>query len=163
MSKFRTMLQRIQSVFFAIIVILGVLFSFLPILAFTSDNMVYVMYAYQTVTENELTNVVAVNLGVGVMQGLVFLVALATIFLFKNRQLQVKLSKLNILLIAVQITAITLYSDTVKAAIGKPIDDILVSFKFAAIIPIISLILTYLAIRFIKKDDKLVKAADRIR
>ena len=107
--------------------------------------------------------VITEHIGVGVMEGLILLVAVSTIFLFKNRSLQMKLGKLNILLIAFQIAAIVMYSDTVRTDIGPNANDVSISFKLGAIIPVISLILTYLAIRFIKKDDNLVKAADRLR
>ena len=158
------MIQRIQTIFLAIVVILGVLFSFAPILEFTGYEFSYLMNAYKTIViGNEDGEIIAKNMGVGVMQGLIFLVALSAIFSFKNRSLQIKLCKLNILLIALQIAAIVMYSDTVKTAIGPNIEDVLVSYKFGSIIPVLSLVLTYLAIRFIKKDDKLVRAADRLR
>jgi len=83
--------------------------------------------------------------------------------MFKKRQLQIKLGKLTILLIAVQIAAIVFYSDAVKAAIQTDPNDVLVAFKAGAIIPVLSLIFTYLAVHFIKKDDKMVRAADRLR
>ncbi len=157
------MLQRIQTIFLVLVVILGVLFSFLPILGFMGYETNYVMNAYKTVAVDDATIIIAKNMGVGVMQGLVFLVALGTIFLYKNRSLQMKLSKLNILLLALQIAAIVMYSDAIKTAIGPNANDVLVSFKFGSVIPVISLILTYLAIRFIKKDDSLVRSADRLR
>ena len=157
------MLQRIQTVFLAIVVILGVLFSFFPVLGFTGFESDFIMNAYKTVLTEDTTNVIAKNMGVGVLQGLVLIIALGAIFLYKNRSLQMKLCKLNILLIAFQIAAIVMYNDVAKEAIGKPTEDIIVSLKFGAIIPVISLILTYLAIRFIKKDDNLVRSADRLR
>ena len=157
------MIQRIQTVFLAVVIILGVVFSFVPILAFTTTDMDYVMYAYKTVSVNDVTLVVAKNMGVGVLQGIVLLLSLVIIVLFKNRQLQLKLAKLNILLIAFQIAAIVMYSDVAKKAINTNLEEVVVSFKLGAIIPVISLILTYLAIHFIKKDEALVKAADRLR
>lgn len=159
------MLQRIQTIFLALVVVLGIVFSFSPILIFSGQGeSLSVMNAYKTIIHFDgSSEILMKNMGVGVMQGLVLLVALATIFLFKNRSLQMKLGKLNILLIALQIAAIVMYSDVVKTAIGIPVEDIVVSFKFGAVIPVLSLILTYLAIRFIKKDDNLIRSADRLR
>ena len=159
------MLQRIQTIFLALVVILGIVFSFVPLLIYSGQGeSLSVMNAYKTIVFYDGSSEVLIkNMGVGVMQGLIFLVAVAMILLFKNRGLQMKLGKLNILLIALQIAAIVMYSDTVETAIGKPVEDINVSIKFGAIIPIISLILTYLAVHFIKKDDKLVRSADRLR
>ncbi|PJA07334.1 MAG: hypothetical protein COX70_07125, partial [Flavobacteriales bacterium CG_4_10_14_0_2_um_filter_32_8] len=111
----------------------------------------------------DVTNVIAKNMGVGVLQGLIVLITLFIIFLYKKRQLQLKLAKLNILLVALQIAAIVMYSDTAKSAVGPNVNDVMVSLKLGAIIPVITIILTYLAIHFIKKDDDLVRAADRLR
>ena len=157
------MLQRIQTIFLALVVILGIVFSFIPVLGFIGYETEYVMNAYKTVAVDDVTTIVSKNMGVGVMQGFIFLVALLTIFMYKNRSLQMKLGKLNILLIALQITAIVMYSDVAKTAIGPNANDVMVAFKFGSIIPVINLILTYLAIHFIKKDDKLVRSADRLR
>jgi hypothetical protein len=157
------MIQRIQTIFLALVVILGIIFSFVPVLGFTGYELDGMMYSYKTLGVGHGATVIANNMGVGVVQGLIILVALVSIFLFKNRGLQMKLGKLNILLIALQIAAIVMYIDTVKLAIGKPVEDVVVSFEIGSIIPLISLILTYLSIRFIKKDEKLVRAADRLR
>ena len=56
-----------------------------------------------------------------------------------------------------------MYSDAIKTAMGKPVEEILVSFNAGAALPVISLICAYLAVHFIKKDDKLVRSADRLR
>jgi len=162
-QNFKFMIQRIQTIFLALVALLGILFSFIPVLGFSGYEVDYVMNAYKTVAVDDVTNIIAKNMGVGVMQGIVFLMALIIIVLYKNRSLQIKLSKLNILLIALQIAAIVMYSDVVKSAIGPNANDVIVSFKFGAVIPVVSLILTYLAIRFIKKDDNLVRSADRLR
>ena len=62
-----------------------------------------------------------------------------------------------------QIAAIVMYSDRVKELMETEVNDVVMGFKFGAIIPVLSLILTYVAIRFIKKDDNLVRSADRLR
>ncbi len=157
------MIQRIQTVFLILVVLLGVLFSYLPILEFVGYEATYVMNAYKTVAVTDATNVIAKNMGVGVLQGLIAVVALIIIFLYKKRQLQLKLAKLNILLIAFQIAAIVMYSDTAKIAIGPNANDVMMHIKMGALLPIITLILTYLSIHYIKKDDDLVRAADRLR
>lgn len=157
------MLQRIQTVFLALVVIVGVLASFVPVLSFTGNETTYVMNLYKTVAVNDTSVIVSKNMGVGAMQGIVQLLAVIIIFLFKNRSLQMKLAKLNILLIALEVAAIVMYIDVVKSAIGLTAEDIVVNFKFGAAIPLISFVLTYLAIHFIKKDDKLVRSADRLR
>ena len=156
------MIQRIQSIFLALVIVLGIVFSFVPILTLTQGDSTFIMGAYKTINV-ELGNSVAKNMGIGVLQGLVIIISALVIFLYKNRGLQMKLWKLNILLIAFQIAAMVMYSDSVKNNINTSPDEITTVVNFGAIIPLLSLILTYLAIHFIRKDDKLVRSADRLR
>jgi hypothetical protein len=157
------MIQRIQSVFLLLVFILGALMFVSPVLNFNSYEASFTMNAYTTFnTSNHM--VVSKNIGIGAMQGLIALLALATIFLFKKRQLQIKLCKLNLLLIAVQIAALVLYIDVAKEAISpQNPGDVVLGLAFGFFIPILSFLLTYLAIWFIKKDEKLIRSADRLR
>lgn len=157
------MIQRIQSVFLALIFVVGMLLFIAPILSFTSYENSFVMNAYHTINSVDNT-VVSKNIGIGAMQGLVALLALVSVFLYKKRQLQIKLCKLNILMVAIQIAAIVLYIDVAKETISPNApNDVLIGIKYGAIFPILSLIFLYLSIRFIKKDEDLVRSADRLR
>ncbi len=157
------MIQRVQSVLLILVAILGIVASFIPIMQLAGYEMEVVVNAYKTLDTSDTSIVVAKNMGVGVMQGLVILVSLVIVALYKNRGLQIKLAKLNILLIAFQVAAIVMYVDAIKLMLGPNAEEIVVSLQFGAVIPVLSLILTYLAIRFIKKDEKLVRSADRLR
>lgn len=157
------MIQRIQTLFLLGVVVLGVAFSFVPVLGFTAYDATYVMSAYKVVLSKEVTTVVSKNMGVGVLEGVIMIVSIIVMFLYKNRQLQMKLLKLNILLITLQVVALMMYVDVAKSAIGPNENDVVIGIEMGTIIPVLSLLLTYLAIRFIKKDDELVRAADRLR
>ncbi|MCB0380750.1 MAG: DUF4293 domain-containing protein [Flavobacteriales bacterium] len=157
------MIQRIQSVFLLLVFILGALMFVSPVLNFNSYEASFTMNAYTTFNASDHM-VVSKNIGIGAMQGLIALLALTTIFLFKKRQLQIKLCKLNLLLIAVQIAALVLYIDVAKEAISpQNPGDVVLGLAFGFFIPILSFLLTYLAIWFIKKDEKLIRSADRLR
>lgn len=157
------MIQRIQSIFLALVFLLGMVLFVSPVLSFTSYENTYVMNAYHTINSVDNT-VVSKNIGIGAMQGLVALLALVSVFLYKKRQLQIKLCKLNILLVAIQIAAIVLYIDVAKETVSPTSpNDVLIGIKYGAIFPILSLIFLYLSIRFIKKDEDLVRSADRLR
>ena len=157
------MIQRIQTIFLFLVILLGVAAFFFPIMSFTAEGLTYTMNLYNTIVGDDISNILSDNLGVGVMQAIVQLVALAAILLFKNRSLQIKIGKLIILLIAFQIAAIVMYSDIIKSLMDISPDYVLVSFEFGAVLPVISLICAYLAVFFIRKDDKLVRSADRLR
>jgi len=162
-ENFKNMIQRIQTVFLLLVIVLGVLFSFLPVLSFVSYDAGYIMGAYKTILLVDPSVVIAKNMGVGVLEGVILLVSIIVIFLYKNRRLQMKLLKLNILLVTLQVVALVMYVDAAKTVIGPESNDVVVGFKMGALIPVLTLILTYLSIRFIKKDEDLVRAADRLR
>jgi hypothetical protein len=87
------------------------------------------------------------------------IVALGTIFLFKNRMLQIRLTIFNILLqIGYYITLIAF----VIAYNHKLVDDSF-QLRFGVCLPFVSMVLCYLAVRAIGKDEVMVKAADRLR
>jgi glucan phosphoethanolaminetransferase (alkaline phosphatase superfamily) len=89
----------------------------------------------------------------------VALLSLIIIFLYKNRNLQLRLSGLNMLLICIFIAVIFYFADYAKAASAGSI----VHYGIGCYVPLIQLIFTFLAMRAIKKDEQLVRSADRLR
>lgn len=87
---------------------------------------------------------------------LVILLSVITIFQFKNRVLQYKLANLT-LLCNVFVTGLFFLLNFFK---GNPGD---VHFTFGAFLPLIGGLFAFLAGHFIKKDEQLVRSADRIR
>jgi len=146
------------------IILLGVLIFVFPILEITNDGVTYVMNAYKTVLKTDLTKVLTKNIGVGALTGLILIVSLITILAYKKRGLQIKLTKLNILLIVAKITAIFFYLDFAEKTINpKLVEQMQVNYNFVVLVPLLSLILAFLTIKFIKKDEDLIKATDRLR
>ncbi len=90
------------------------------------------------------------------------LFSLSIIFFYKKRSLQIILGKLNLLFLTLLIGVVFYYADRAKLLTGLP-NDSLVNYQLPCLFPVISIILNYLAIRAIKKDDDLVRAADRLR
>ncbi|MGC6431461.1 MAG: DUF4293 domain-containing protein [Jejuia sp.] len=83
--------------------------------------------------------------------------ALITIFLFKNRKLQFVLGRLNIILNFILLGFFVYLSLNVSG-------ETLVSEKgIGMFLPIISIVLLALANKAIKKDEDLVKSVDRLR
>jgi len=79
-----------------------------------------------------------------------------TIMLFKNRKLQIKLGWLNILL-NILILGFLLYYLLILPGESFSEKGILI------FVPIIPIVLSFVANHFIKKDEKLVKSIDRFR
>lgn len=84
-------------------------------------------------------------------------VAFATIFLFKNRMLQIRMTVFNSLLLVGYYAVLGVFYWTLK--------DMFVAFNmhFAICFPMVAIILNYLAIRAIGRDEVMVRAADRLR
>lgn len=85
------------------------------------------------------------------------LVAAATIFLFKNRMLQIRMTIFNSLLLVGYYIAFLAFYFALKN------DANLFRIGWALCLPLISIILNILAIRAIGRDEVMVKAADRLR
>lgn len=83
----------------------------------------------------------------------------ATIFLFRNRKLQKNLALLGFLFSVVMVVLEFIYVDDYK----KSMNFVESSWKFTAILPILMVILFFLAYQGIRKDEKLVKSLDRLR
>jgi hypothetical protein len=92
------------------------------------------------------------------------LLSLVTIFLYKNRKLQFRLTVINILL---AIGAIVLQyfkvGDTAEKLMSEGSTIISATYLPAAFLPVVTLVCLFLAARGIYKDEKLIKSLDRLR
>jgi len=87
-------------------------------------------------------------------------ISLATIFLFKNRKLQMSLCAIASLFTALWCVDYALLAFGVVAI---PEVEGEMGVKFAACLPVVALILQLMARKGVSDDEKLIKAADRIR
>lgn len=87
------------------------------------------------------------------------LAALAAIFLFRNRKLQMNLSRGAILaaLAAVVLGVVAFMQD------GQAIGEVAVAGEPGGLLPFVGAILTFFGLRGIRSDEKLVRSADRLR
>ena len=156
------MIQRIQSVYLLIAgIALGVMFLF-PLMGYYGE-----LHTYQF-NLLEMQNLVPDSIGVfnalftlPLLAVVIFIIILAitAIFLFKNRRLQLKLTRINILLNLILIIAVFVgYSRYIQSVIK--VEE---QFKTGAFLPLISLVFLVLAYRGIKKDEELIRSADRLR
>lgn len=85
------------------------------------------------------------------------LLSLISIFLFKNRQLQFILGRLNIILNFILLGVLIYRSQILSGGTAVPEKGI------GMLIPIISIVFIVLANKAIKRDEDLVKSVDRLR
>ena len=147
------MIQRIQSLYLLLVAILLIVTACLPMGAFTNGANVS-DFASWGITING-----AFQSTIGLLSLLVFstLVAFATIFLFKNRRLQIRLSIFNSLLLIAFYAVFFVYFLKFKTDINS------FQMSFTLGFPIVCVVLNYMAVRAITCDDVMVKAADRLR
>jgi Domain of unknown function (DUF4293) len=174
------MIQRIQSVFLALIVLSMVAFVALPLWTktdpATGEVATLTAFGLSSVRGTQAAASGAISSSqhtpesvwyIGVLALAAAVVALYEIFQYRNRLLQMKLGLLNSVLIAGTLGALV-YTVVYKAEFflggtpGQPatlLGDKLPGFW----LPIVSLICNVLANRFIKRDDDLVRSSNRLR
>jgi hypothetical protein len=138
------MLQRIQTVFLAVaLALLGLLFA-LPFAAATDAQ------------GNELA-ASSIDFPLVIIQVATFGVTLISIFLYKQRQRQIRLCIANgVALLGYQVFAL-LYA----FLFAKQADA--VQLNIAIVLPAVAAVFTFLAIRKISRDEALVRSLDRLR
>jgi len=90
--------------------------------------------------------------------GMVAVLAIIAIFLYKKRKLQIMIGYLMLFLLAM---IYVLYFIFDRPCLSFP--ELFRSMRYTFVFPFIAVIFVYLAIRGIKKDEKLVRSPDRLR
>ncbi len=145
------MIQRIQSIFLLLSSI-G-FFSLFSLPFAVSDTAIPQLLADRmyNIQDHVVLIILAVSGG---------LLGLASIFLFKNRELQIKLSHFLIIvtLLLPLVAFLLIYNEGTAMIGGATIDD-----GTGLYVVGINIVFAFLASYFIKKDQKLVESMDRLR
>ena len=150
------MLQRIQSVYLILAAAAMLISVTLPLASFYFNTEEVLFEAMGIYLNGELTDSTWGLFVIGLMSSIA---ALITIFLYKNRILQIRLSIFNIVLM----TGFYLYFGFIMYRV-YPVENLEFSkVGFGAIMPIVSIILTILAIRKIGADEALIRSLNRLR
>lgn len=149
------MIQRIQSVYLLIVAILSVIVISNPVGSFIgTDNSII-----------EFTNLSLISQdGTGsyepwvlfAIQMISAIISLITIFLYKKRMVQIRFTLFNIIL------AVGYYATLVTFVFMLKGESTFVP-SWAVCLPFVGIVLDWLAIRAIGKDEMLVKAYERLR
>lgn len=150
------MLQRIQSVYLILAAAAMLISVTLPLASFYFNTEEVLFEAIGIYLNGELTDSTWGLFVIGLMSSIA---ALITIFLYKNRILQIRLSIFNIVLMI----GFYLYFGFIMYKV-YPVENLEFSkVGFGAIMPIVSIILTILAIRKIGADEALIRSLNRLR
>lgn len=148
------MIQRKQTLFLLALCIIAIILFFLPFQKLTFAEAVWPICLMPGCSIDVICSNIYAPM---VLNALILIIGIATIFLFKNRKLQFKLANLLVLFNMFLIGLFFLLTYINGNVNGT------VSFEFGAFLPIIGAIFAFLAAHFIKKDEQLVRNADRIR
>lgn len=151
------MIQRIQSIYLFFALTMMVLPFFIPYAEVIGQyGEVYQLTGQGIFAQGgqllEYTYPTLIILGVSA------LLSLVTIFLYKKRLLQLRLSVINLFLMLGSVALMAYYLFHFHQS-----EPGLIQYDFGFVFPVIAFILTILAFRAIKKDELLIRSADRIR
>lgn len=153
------MIQRIQTVFLFIAAILILLIIFFPYAeVLVGDGIIYSFKVYGIFLPDNGDELITSTLPLLILPIISTLIIFIAIFLFKKRLLQLRLCLISIILLLgiYGLGAFYIYKLSSEY-------DTTISYSFPIIIPLISAILIFMAMRAIKKDELLIKSLDRVR
>ena len=150
------MIQRVQTIYLLLVVILGVLqCCFAPVQFLTAEGVEYLSLLPYS------------KWPLAVISIAIPMLALVNIFLFKHRLVQARLNIVNVVLCLGYYALLALYIAFVIKGY-EPIEGVLLAeadwyLNVWAGLPLVCIVLSMMATRRILKDEALVRAADRIR
>lgn len=144
------MIQRIQSVYLAIIILISsILVIYVPLWI---SNKSEALFIYQSFDKK---GILIMSLTIGFIVATIL--ALVSLFKYKKRKSQFMLNRLNIIVNLYLIGVLLYYLLNLSG-------EILISEKgIGSFIPVLNIVLLALANKAIQKDEALVKSMDRLR
>ncbi len=136
------MIQRIQTLFLAVVAILSILAAFF----------------IKSLVQNDESSIFELSIQIDrIMFFIVAIIAVISIFLYKKRINQFIVNRLNIIL------NLFLLGFFVYRSLNLSGESLLSQKGIWIIVPLISIVLLILANKAIKRDEDLVKSVDRLR
>ncbi len=159
------MIQRIQSVWLLLSAVLTALAIFFPLVSISgvsagcNGTAGIDIYSY-VIQYSESCGGVAVNaFTMSIFMAITAVLNIVVIFLFNKRKLQIKLTHYSFLLKVALVAVIVFYTFTLKGSF----EDEHIIPQIGSLFLIIAMILDWLAVKGIRKDEALVRSVDRIR
>lgn len=147
------MIQRIQTLYLLLIVVCYILLFFLPLATYSTveiENTFSLLEISSANKNSTLPLIIAV--------GILALGTFSTIFLYKKRVLQIKITAIILLAHIGLIAALFYVSDRLSKSFST--QAVYESGTYVVLIPLVFLVL---ANRAIRKDERMIRSADRLR
>lgn len=155
------MIQRIQTVYLLIIVILSGFVFFSPVaeLINKADNLIYLVDFKGISLIQPTGNTIESRIwALDFVSLVVPVLALITIFSYRKRVKQIRLTIINMIFMICFYIFMVLYLWSSCQRLHADWH-----LQIVAVFPLVNLVLSYLAIGSIGKDEKLIKSLDRLR
>ena len=162
------MIQRRQTVYMLLTAILSALLLFMPLMSFNANGEVmrFTIFGIKNPIDT-MSLSTTYTWPLVVLTVLMTAAPIVTIFLYKKRELQVRLCRLNMLVNMIFIGLVFIYYESDVMSVIFAVENDIYSFDVAYFVgmafPLVNLVLEILAIRGIKKDIELLKSVDRLR
>ena len=154
------MWQRIQSLFFLLTIVCNTVIFWMNLAVVHAGGKSYTFSLYKLQSSD--SEVLYSNVILAMLCSLCIVLSGIAFGMFKKRQLQIKLSQLLLVVqVAFLVTVFFVVDGTVNSTTS--LNNPIVEYGIGAYLALIPLIFIFLAIKAIKKDEALVRAADRIR
>ncbi len=155
------MWQRIQTLFLFIALVLNIAIFWLDLANVSLDGVLHSfnLYKLQVADTGE---VLYSTIVLAILCSICLTLCGVTLVMFKRRQVQIKLAKLLLLVQVGFLVAIFFIVDGAVTGLTE-VNAATVEYYIGSYLALIPLIFIFLAIKSIKKDEALVRAADRIR
>ena len=156
------MIQRIQTLYMSIVVVASMSLFYFPITKYLNDvrgTYVFFITGVKYMIDPPITVNFWLTFPLLLLVVISLFLILAAIFLYKKRSLQLWFVNISFLLhVALIILVFFYYIGHFESMFNtNP------SYQFGIFIPLVSLVCIILASRAIRKDEALVKSADRLR
>jgi hypothetical protein len=90
------------------------------------------------------------------------IIGIVSIFMFKNRSLQMSLTK-AFMVLAFLVNALSFFLMYQEVNMQQEVTIADLNLRLGAFLPLLAMLMAYLALKNIRKDDQLVKSMDRLR
>jgi hypothetical protein len=154
------MIQRIQSLYLLLAIMALSMLFFFPLAELALNNGTFYIFRFnglfQQTIKGEVLSVPSMALVIIILLNI--LICLLAIFAFKNRQVQIRMCVFNIVFLLCSLGIIYFYIAFPFAKFQA-----IVNYKVFALMPLVAVVLSFMAIKAIQKDEDLIKSIDRIR
>ena len=145
-------IQRIQTLYLLVALVMMAAFAFLTSFSFDVAGNEYVVGTLATGVDGKTS----INLLMLCLNGLVVVLTAIAIFSYKNLKLQKRLCSISIILLIALLISI-------GVMILGATDEQNLSIDISNVLPVVSLVLLFLAYRGISRDQRILSDSDRLR